>query len=100
MPHNYNASLRVAQMESAAKHYDEAIAACNRGLARAPGANGRSWLLQTKAHALLERGQPAEARRALQEALQAAQAIPEKAAREMNLTRISNSLKQAEGAKQ
>jgi len=100
MPHNYNASLRVAQMESAVKHFDEAIAACNRGLARAPGANGRSWLLQTKAHALLQRGQPAEARRALQEALQAAQAIPEKAAREMNLTMISNSLKQTEGAKQ
>jgi tetratricopeptide (TPR) repeat protein len=100
MPHNYNASLRVAQMESAAGHYDEAIAACDRGLARAPGATGRSWLLRTKAQALMEKGQQAEARRALQEALQAAQAIPEKAARDMNLTMISNALKQSEGAKQ
>src|SRR5262249_6587089 len=52
MPSSWNASLRLAQMENAAKEYDLAIAACNRGLARAPGPAGRSWLLRTKADAL------------------------------------------------
>jgi hypothetical protein len=57
MPDNWNASLRVAQMESAAKNYAEAIAACNRGLSRTPCPAGRSWLLQTKADALTQKGQ-------------------------------------------
>jgi tetratricopeptide (TPR) repeat protein len=76
MPHNYIASLRLAEMESAAKHYDETIAACDRGLARAPGANGQAWLLQIKAKALTQKGRKAEARQALEQALQAAQAAP------------------------
>src|SRR5579859_474002 len=46
MPQNYNASLRVAQMEKAAQHYDATIAACDLGLSRNPGAQGRSSLLQ------------------------------------------------------
>jgi predicted negative regulator of RcsB-dependent stress response len=92
MPNNYIASLRVAQMQSAAKHDDLAIAACDRGLARGPGPNGRAWLLQIKAGALTAQGQNQEARRALEQALQAAQAIPDKKAREMNVQKISNSL--------
>jgi len=97
MPDNYNASLRLAQMESAAKHYDEAIAACDRGLARAPGANGRAWLLRTKAQVLTIKGQTAEARRALEEALQAAQAIPNKGSRDMSIKRIQMALGQSAG---
>ena len=95
MPANYNASLRVAQMENAARHYDEAIAACDRGLSRSPGANGRAWLLQTKARALTRKGEKAEARRALDEALEAAQAIPEKASRDMNVSMIKKALGQS-----
>jgi tetratricopeptide (TPR) repeat protein len=97
MPDNYNASLRLAQMESAAKHYDEAIAACDRGLSRAPGANGRAWLLRTKAQVLTIKGQTAEARRALEEALQAAQAIPNKMSRDMSIKRIQMALGQSTG---
>jgi predicted negative regulator of RcsB-dependent stress response len=92
MPNNYIASLRLAQMESAAKHSDEAIAACDRGLARGPGPNGRAWLLQIKATTLIAQGQKEQARRALEEALRAAQAIPDKKARDMNVKNISNRL--------
>jgi tetratricopeptide (TPR) repeat protein len=95
MAHNYNASLRVAQMEKAAKHYDAAIAACERGLSRDPGAAGRSWLLQTKAAVLKEKGQSAEAHEALEQALKAAQEIPSQAQRENNLKRIKQALGEA-----
>jgi tetratricopeptide (TPR) repeat protein len=96
MPHNYIASLRLAQMEKAAKHYDEAIAACDRGLARAPGANGRAWLLQIKADALKSKGKVLEARQALEQALQAAQEIPTQMGRDMNISMIQNMLKTTE----
>lgn len=93
MPNNYIASLRLAQMLVAAKHYDDAEAACDRGLARSPGANGRAWMLQIKAKVLMQRGQKPEARRLLQEALQAAQEIPDQMGRDMNMGMISNTLK-------
>lgn len=92
MAHNYNASLRLAQMESAAKHYDASIAASDRGLARNPGAAGRSWLLQTKAAALKQTGHPAEARRALEQALEAAQQIPSQQQQENTVTRLKRAL--------
>jgi tetratricopeptide (TPR) repeat protein len=92
MPHNYNASLRVAQMEKAAKHYDAAIAACDRGLSRDPGALGRSWLLQNKAEALKQKGQSAEAHHALEQALESAQQIPSRQQQESNVKRIKQAL--------
>ena len=92
MPHNYNASLRVAQMEKAAKHYDASIAACDRGLSRNPGALGRSWLLQTKADALKQKGESAKAHHVLEQALEAAQQIPSQSQRENNLKRINQAL--------
>lgn len=98
MPTNYIASLRLAEMENSAKHYDEAIAACDRGLARSPGSNGRAWLLRIKADALRQNGQTADARRALQEALVAARVIPNQRVREMNLAKLSKALKEIEEA--
>ncbi len=85
-------------MESAAKHNDEAIAACDRGLARAPGANGRAWLLQIKA-TVTSKGQKAEASQALEEALQAAETIPDKMARDMNVSMVSDKLRSADKEK-
>src|SRR5215467_658682 len=38
MPNNYVASMRLAEMEIAAKQYDEGVATCRRGLTRSPGA--------------------------------------------------------------
>jgi hypothetical protein len=92
MVHNYNASLRLAQMEKTAKHLSAAIAACNRGLARDPGALGRSWLLQTKANLLKETGYSAAYRTTLEQALKAAQEIPSPDQRENNVRRIKEAL--------
>jgi tetratricopeptide (TPR) repeat protein len=96
MPNDYIASLRVAQMEDAAKRHEEAIAACNRGLARNPGAAGKAWLLQTKAKALTEEGKAAEAHQALEQALKAAQEIPSQKGRDMSVSMIQNALKPSE----
>jgi tetratricopeptide (TPR) repeat protein len=94
MPHDWNASLRVAQIENAAKNYNEAIAACDRGLSRMPGPAGRSWLLRTKADALRQTGYEEEARRVLEEALQAAQAIPNTDSRNNTVNSIKRALQQ------
>ncbi|HVH87718.1 MAG TPA: hypothetical protein VM912_13405 [Terriglobales bacterium] len=92
MPHNYNASLRVAQMEKAAQRYDETIAACDRGLSRAPGALGRSWLLRMKADALKQKGESTEALKTLEQALKAAREIPSQSQRENHLRKIKQAL--------
>lgn len=92
MPGSWNASLRVAQMERAANNDGEAIAACDRGLARKPGAVGRTWLLQVKAEALDAKGQRTEARAALEEALRSARAIPDPKNREHTIRRLEASL--------
>src|SRR5215831_10095473 len=96
MPNNYNASLRLAQMEIPARRYDDAVAACDRGLAHVTGPLGQAWLLQTKADALMRQGQPARARRVLEEALRAARAIGVPQARDNNILRITNAIKDAE----
>jgi len=96
MPNSYIASLRLAQVELDAEHYDEAIAACNRGLARNPGASGRAWILQIKASAFTMEGKSVEAREALQKALEAAQEIPTNM-RNMTIENISKKLKAAGG---
>jgi tetratricopeptide (TPR) repeat protein len=98
MPTNYNASLRLAQMEAEALQYDEAIAACDRGLKHVTGPLGRSWLLQVKANALRKKGAMTEAHQVLEEALQAAQTIPGKQPRERNIASITNALKETQNA--
>jgi hypothetical protein len=92
MPGNWNASLRVAQMESAAKNYGEAVAAAERGLARNPGPAGRSWLLRIKADALTAKGQHQAAHSALEEALAAAQSIPNPQTRDNTVRTIKTAL--------
>src|SRR5205085_629883 len=52
MPGNYIASLRLAEIEVAAQQYEKAIATCQRGLARRPGAFAKTWLLEIEAEAL------------------------------------------------
>jgi tetratricopeptide (TPR) repeat protein len=96
MPNNYIASLRLAEIEEAAKHYDDAIGATDRGLARNPGANGRAWLLRIKAECLRAEGKPEQAHQALEEGLKAAQEIPTQMGRDMNITMIQNMLKMTE----
>lgn len=98
MPQNYNSSMRVAQMELAAKHYDEAIAACDRGLSRSPGVAGRTWLLYTKAQALTQKGEIAEAIRALKTALEAAKEIPTQSSRDHNITMIEQAIAKSQNS--
>lgn len=93
MPNDYIASLRLAQMELAAKQYDESIATSRRGLARNPGSVSRVWLLEIEAQALEAKGRTVEARQVLREALTAAERIPSRESRERALTRIGNILK-------
>jgi len=94
MPNNYNASLRLAEMESDAKRYDEAVAACDRGLAHVTGPIGRTWLLQTKAEALTGKGDRTAARRVLDEALRAAREISTPQSRESNVKRVSRMIEE------
>lgn len=96
MPTNYNASLRLAQMETDAKRYAEAVAACERGLKHVTGPLGRTWLLEVEADALLGKGDAASARRVLEDALRSAQAIGVKQARERNVEKILKALKEME----
>jgi len=99
MPNNHNASLRLAQMELAAKEYDEAILACQRGLARRPGAMSQAWLLEIEAEALEAKGRAGEARELLQKALTAAEHIPS-ASREHTLAMINKMLQSKSSAPQ
>jgi predicted negative regulator of RcsB-dependent stress response len=98
MPTNYNASLRLGQMEVAARQNSQAIAACNRGLQHVNGPLGRSWLLQVKGDALMQAGRPGEAQRALEEALHSAREIGMEQTRENNIARVSEKIKEAQAA--
>jgi predicted negative regulator of RcsB-dependent stress response len=95
MPKNYNASLRLAQMETEAKRYDDAIDACDRGLKHVSGPIGRTWLLQTKADALVRKGDRATARHVLEDALRSAKTIGLKQTRDRNVARISKLMEEA-----
>jgi hypothetical protein len=92
MPQNYSASLRVAQMSVAAQRYDDALAACGRGLEHVTGPVGRSWLLVTRANALDGKGDRVGARQALVDALAAAREIGNAGNRDNNVKRIERAL--------
>jgi tetratricopeptide (TPR) repeat protein len=98
IPGNYNASLRLAQVATAARRYDDALAACGRGLEHVTGPIARSWLLQTKAEALIGKGDPAAARRALDEALRCAHTIGTRANRDSNVARIERAIAEVDHA--
>lgn len=92
MPANYNASLRLAQMELAAGRYDEALAACERGLAHVTGPMGRAWILEVRANSLIGKGDDAAARRALEQALRSAQTITNPMNREHRVLALTRAI--------
>jgi lysophospholipase L1-like esterase len=96
MPRNYNASLRLAQMEVSARRYGAAVAACDRGLRHVSGPLGRTWLLQTKADAILRQGKLVQGRQVLKQALHAARMIGVKQARDRNVEKILKLIKETE----
>ena len=99
MPANYNASLRLAQMLGVARRYDEALAACDRGIEHATGPLGRSWLLRTRAEVLDDRGDRAAARTALVAAIAEAKKIGEPRLRENNVDHLSRMLDESDRKK-
>ena len=98
MPGNYNASLRLAQVEADAGRYDESLAACDRGLAHVDGPIGRTWLLETKAQVWMAKSEPDSARRALEQARRSAGEISTPANRSNNLQRISRMMTEVDRA--
>jgi tetratricopeptide (TPR) repeat protein len=88
MPTSYVASLRLAQVQLSAKRYDDAIAACERGLQHVTGPLAKSWLLQLEAKAFVATGRRDEARRVLTLALAAARQIATEGARARNIANV------------
>jgi len=95
MPDNYVPSLRLAQILKMGKHYDQAIAACDRGLAKVDGPLGRTWLLLLKGQSQLGKGDTAPARLTLSEARKSAQTISAPDIRDNYLRSISRSMSEA-----
>jgi len=60
------------------------------------GPIGRTWLLETKADALMGKGDSAAARSVLEEAMRSAQAIARKRTRDNNVAKISQAMKEAQ----
>jgi len=90
MPQNYTSSARLARVAEAAGRYDEAVAACERGLRNVDGPIGRSGLLLTKASALRGKGELSQAKATAELALQAAQAIGNEGNRANTVKRTSD----------
>jgi len=97
MPREYTASARLCSMATHAKHYDDALAACDRGLALATGAIGRTGLLYTKAQALIGKRETASAKEVLRLASQSARAIGYRRSREWYRERIAQLLARVGG---
>ena len=97
MPKNYVPSLRLAQLLLALERNQEALAACERGLAVVDGPLGKTWLLELKARALLAEGDRVGAQVALNDAHESALAINTQSNRDSNLRMISQLMAQAGG---
>jgi hypothetical protein len=76
MPDDYNPSARLAIAYKAMKAYDEALAASDRALARVYGPR-KLTVLRTRADIYTAKGDPAAAKKTLEEALAIAEALPE-----------------------
>jgi len=98
MPGDYNASLRLAQMELAAGRVDAALAACGRGLEHVTGPVGREWILEIQANALAGKGDREGARRSLEEAVKAAKEIGDPAQREHKVQMLTKAMASLEAA--
>ena len=83
-----DASSRLAAAYTAARRYDDAIAATSRGLGRGPGPEGTVRLLLVRAGAEARKGDVPSARRDLDAAAESASHIPAKASRDVMTTRI------------
>ena len=76
LPGDYNPSARLALTYKAMKRYDDAIAASDRALAKAYGPR-KIGILQTRSDIFKEKGDREGARKAMQEAVELAESLPE-----------------------
>ena len=75
LPEDYNPPARLAYAYKAMKKYDEALAASDRALAKAYGPR-KIGILQTRADIYAAKGDPAAARKTLEETLRYAEGLP------------------------
>ena len=75
LPEDYNPPSRLAYAYKAMKKYDEALAASDRALARAYGPR-KIGILTTRADIYVAKGDPAAARRTMEETLRYAEELP------------------------
>lgn len=75
LPDDYNPPARLAVALRAMKRYDDALAASDRALAKAYGPR-KIGILQTRADIFAAKGDPAQARRTMEETLQYAESLP------------------------
>ena len=76
LPQDYNPPARLAVAYRAMKRYDEALAASDRAITRAYGPR-KLGILQTRADIYKEKGDPASARRTIEQAVALAESLPE-----------------------
>src|SRR5262249_42728623 len=75
LPDDYHPPARLAAAYKAAKRWDEALAASDRALAKAYGPR-KIGILQTRAEIYAGKGDPAAAKRTLEETLAYAEGLP------------------------
>jgi tetratricopeptide (TPR) repeat protein len=75
LPEDYNPPARLAYAYKAMKKYEEALAASDRALAKAYGPR-KIGILQTRADIYAAKGDPAAARRTMEETLRYAEGLP------------------------
>jgi tetratricopeptide (TPR) repeat protein len=76
LPRDYNPPARLAVAYRAMKRYDEALAASDRAITKAYGPR-KLGILQTRADIYKEKGDPAAARRTIEEAVKLAESLPD-----------------------
>lgn len=93
LPDDYNPPARLAVLYRELGHYDEALAASNRALAKAYGPR-RLLVFETQAAIYRKKGDVASARRTLEEALKFAGSLPKPQDPERQMARIQKQLDQ------
>ena len=91
LPGDYNPPARLAVAYRAMKKYDEALAASDRALAKAYGPR-KLGILQTRSDIYKEMGNLPEARKAMQQAVELAESLPEGQRSEKSIASLKKKL--------
>ena len=91
LPGDYNPPARLAVAYRAMKKYDDALAASDRALAKAYGPR-KLIILQTRADIYKEMGNLPEARKAMQQAVELAESLPEGQRSEKSIASLKKKL--------